>query len=63
MEYDYYKNKYKTISIKLDREKDADIIDFLESMPEGVGPKECIVAALRTIAGLCLGSFNNTEAQ
>ena len=54
MDYKYYKDKYRTISIKLDREKDADVIAILDSMPEGVGPKECIVAALRTV-GLMLG--------
>ncbi len=54
MDYKYYKDKYQTISIKLDRVKDADVIMILDSMPEGVGPKECIVAALRTV-GVMLG--------
>lgn len=57
MDYKYYKDKYRTISIKLDREKDADVIAILDSMSEGVGPKECIVAALRTV-GVMLG-FND----
>lgn len=30
MNYDYYKKKYKKITIQLDREKDADIITFIE---------------------------------
>ena len=54
MDYKYYKDKYRTISIKLDREKDVDVIEILDSLPEGVGPKECIVAALRTV-GVMLG--------
>ena len=33
MNYDYYKNKYKKLTIQLDRERDADIIEFLEQFP------------------------------
>lgn len=33
MNYDYYKKKYKKITIQLDRERDADIILFLEQFP------------------------------
>ena len=33
MNYDYYKNKYKKLTIQLDRERDADIIAFLEQFP------------------------------
>lgn len=31
MNYDYYKNKYKKITIQLDREKDADVIRFINA--------------------------------
>ena len=44
-DYNYYKTKYRTYSLKLDREKDADIITFLEQWPEG--PKDAIVKAVR----------------
>lgn len=33
MDYDYYKKKYKKLTIQLDRERDADIIAFLEQFP------------------------------
>ena len=32
-DYNYYKDKYKTVSIKLDRQADADVIRFLEEWP------------------------------
>ena len=52
MKYDYYKDKYKTISIKLDRDKDRDIIDFLDRFAAYAGPKTVICATLRTVAGM-----------
>lgn len=33
MDYNYYKNKYKKITLQFDREKDADVINFLEIFP------------------------------
>lgn len=30
MNYDYYKRKYKKYTVQLDREKDADVIRFIE---------------------------------
>jgi hypothetical protein len=55
MKYDYYKDKYKTISIKLDRDKDRDIIDYLDRFAPYAGPKTVICATLRTVAGLIPG--------
>ena len=45
--YDYYKNKYKTVTIKLDRDAEADVINFLAQYPKG--PKAAIVLALRVM--------------
>lgn len=45
MSYEYYKDKYKQVNIKLDRVQDADLIAFLESWPKG--PKHAIILALR----------------
>lgn len=33
MEYEYYKTKYQKITLQLDREKDADVIEFLDRFP------------------------------
>ena len=33
MNYDYYKKKYKKLTLQFDRERDADIILFLEQFP------------------------------
>lgn len=33
MDYNYYKSKYKKITLQFDREKDADVIKFLELFP------------------------------
>ena len=55
MSYEYKKEKYKAYSIQLDREKDADVIDFIESLKDrdlGIGPKHIIVAAVRTVRDL-----------
>ena len=30
MDYNYYKRKYKKYTVQLDREKDADVIRFIE---------------------------------
>lgn len=45
MNYNYYKDKYKTISIKLDKQRDADIIDIIEQAPDG--PKAFILNCVR----------------
>lgn len=40
MNYNYYKDKYRTISIKLDKDKDRDIIQMLDdAAADGYGPK------------------------
>lgn len=44
-DYNYYKQKYKAITIRLDREADKDVIDFLEQWPHG--PKHAIMLAVR----------------
>lgn len=44
-DYNYYKQKYKAVTIRLDREADKDVISFLEQWPDG--PKDAIVKALR----------------
>ena len=45
MKYDYYKDKYKAVTIRLDKDAEKDVIDFLEQWPKG--PKHAIVLALR----------------
>ena len=48
MKYKYYKDKYLTVTIKLDREKDKPVIDYLKRERErGFGPKAvfCNLAA------------------
>lgn len=58
MEYKYYKDKYKTYSIKLDRDQDRDVIAFLEDMKRaGLGPKSVILAAIRTVCSMMV-EFN-----
>lgn len=48
MNYNYYKNKYKTISIKLDRQKDAEIIKYFDDMAaRGSTPKQTICGLIR----------------
>lgn len=43
MKYEYYKDKYKTISIKLDKEKDAPVIKYFEDLAaKGTGAKHAI---------------------
>lgn len=43
MNYNYYKNKYKTISIKLDKQKDAPVIEYFNDLAEkGTGAKTAI---------------------
>ena len=44
-DYDYYKTKYKSITLRLDREADTDVIKFLEEWPKG--PKHAIMLAVR----------------
>lgn len=49
MKYDYYKNKYKAITIKLDREADSDVIDYFENAgKQGYGPKLIICDLIRS---------------
>lgn len=58
MEYKYYKDKYKTYSIKLDYDQDRDVIAFLEDMKRaGIGPKSVILAAIRTVCSMMV-EFN-----
>lgn len=45
MDYQYYKDKYKSYTVKLDRVADADLIEFLSTWPKG--PKHAIVLSLR----------------
>ena len=48
MKYDYYKQKYKAITIKLDREADSDVIDYIENAGrQGYGPKTIICDLIR----------------
>ena len=48
MNYNYYKNKYKTISIKLDRQKDAEIIKYFDDMAaQGSTPKLTICGLIQ----------------
>lgn len=48
MKYEYYKDKYKTISIKLDHNKDADIIEYFNrASAAGTGPKVVITDLVR----------------
>ena len=43
MNYNYYKNKYKTISIKLDKQKDAPVIEYFDELArKGTGAKTAI---------------------
>lgn len=43
MKYEYYKNKYRTISIKLDNEKDAAVIKYFDDLAaKGTGAKKAI---------------------
>ena len=44
-DYKYYRDKYKAYTIRLDRQRDRDIIEYLDNIK--CGPKACIVAALR----------------
>lgn len=44
-DYKYYKDKYKAYTIRLDRQRDQDIIEYLDSCDQG--PKACILHALR----------------
>ena len=58
MDYDYYKTKYKTYSIKLDYDRDRDVIRFLEEMKIArLGPKAVILAAMRTVCSMMV-EFN-----
>ena len=43
-DYHYYKDKYKAYTIRLDRQRDRDLIEYLDNYEQG--PKACIVAAL-----------------
>lgn len=55
-DYNYYKEKYKTVTIKLDRQADADVIKYLEEWPKG--PKHLIVWALRTMKKFMRGGLS-----
>lgn len=48
MKYGYYKDKYRSISIKLDQVKDADVIQYLDKCSaKGYGPKAQICGLIR----------------
>ena len=47
MKYNYYKDKYRTVSIKLDKQLDRDIIEYLDSRDGG--PKNIICHAIREL--------------
>jgi hypothetical protein len=67
MNYEYYKTKYRAISIKLDNEKDADILEYFDKWKEvGFGPKDTICYLIRERAALdalLLSAIPETEAQ
>lgn len=44
-DYKYYKDKYKAYTIRLDRQRDQEIIEYLDSCDQG--PKARILHALR----------------
>ena len=48
MKYNYYKDKYKTVSIKLDKQKDHDVIEYFQTLPPDIGPKEAICNLIRS---------------
>ena len=48
MKYNYYKDKYKTVSIKLDKQKDQDVIEYFQTLPPDIGPKEAICGLIRS---------------
>lgn len=49
MKYEYYKNKYKAICIKLDRDTDSDVIEYFENAGKlGYGPKLIICDLVRS---------------
>lgn len=59
MNYDYYKKKYKKITIQLDRERDADIISFLEQFP---GKSKLVICeCLRFLIGHMKGRVNDGD--
>lgn len=47
MNYDYYKRKYKKYTVQLDREKDADVIRFIEDNKGAF--KKIFVSSIRYI--------------
>lgn len=56
MKYDYYKDKYKAVTIRLDKDAERDVIDFLEQWPKG--PKHAIVLALRIMKKAMRGGLS-----
>ena len=60
MNYDYYKRKYKKYTVQLDREKDADVIRFIEDH-KGVF-KKIFVSCIRYIM-LLLGDEGHENVQ
>lgn len=57
MDYNYYKNKYKKITLQFDREKDADVINFLELFPRQT--KNVICECLRFLIRHWKGSTDH----
>lgn len=59
-DYKYYKDKYKAYTIRLDRQHDRDIIEYLDSCDQG--PKARILHALRAdIVARTLGGLFKLE--
>lgn len=48
-DYEYYKKKYKKLTLQLDREKDADIINFIEQFRSKAGVKRLLCAWIREL--------------
>ena len=57
-DYNYYKKKYHKITIQLDREKDADIIEFLTRFRSSRGVKTVICERIRELIKVWDGDKN-----
>lgn len=59
MEYNYYKDKYKAYTLRLDRVQDADLIAYLDSCDSITGLIRSLVRAY--IAALLNGPFEGKQ--
>ena len=59
MEYNYYKDKYKAYTLRLDRVQDADLIAYLDSCDSITGLIRGLVRAY--IAALLNGPFEGKQ--